>query len=525
MRRLNLDQWVFVGYLAVLLFIGYIFSKRASRSLEDFLLGGRTVGPAATAMTMQGTSMSGYMFMGGPALAYQQGWYALWYAIGDAGGAIVNISVLGKRMRRLSEILGALSPIEYLGKRYESSAVQVIASIISIIFISVYVFAQFIAAGKALTSLTGMSYTLALLIGVGVIIVYTVFGGYLAVVWTDFIQSIIMVVGVLGITIAAVSHLGGLTSLNTALADVDPTYLSIWGKDLAYQGQWGVVLGAILIYSIGYMGLPHVVVRHMSMKSPKTARTTILWAAVWSQLFVFAPYILGLCGIVLLPNLSDPEMVIPELAYTFFPGIFAALLLSAVMAAVMSTSDSLLMQAGTILSRDIYQRFIDKKADHRRMVLVSRLLILLVGIVGVVVAAVEPPTVFDLVIFGFGVLGDSFIVPYIASVYSKKANRVGAICSMVFGAVTHIVWTQAGLESVTAIHPFIGGLIFSILGMLIGNLFGKRPSQKIQDAVEEAKRGRKVSTAVDRHAARELAPEALNIARHLREHRMSPAGR
>lgn len=179
---MKLDQWIFIGYLLLLLIIGYLFSKRASRSIDDFLLGGRSIGAAPTAFTMQGTSMSGYMFMGGPALAYQQGWYALWYALGDAGGSIINISVLGKRMRRLSERLGALSPIEYLGKRYESSAVQIIASIISIVFISVYVFAQFIAAGKALTSLTGLPYTAALLIGVGVIITYTVFGGYLAVV-------------------------------------------------------------------------------------------------------------------------------------------------------------------------------------------------------------------------------------------------------------------------------------------------------------------------------------------------------
>ncbi|WP_108021659.1 sodium/proline symporter [Melghirimyces profundicolus] len=513
---MNLETWVFAVYLGGLLLIGYIFSKRAARSVDDFLLGGRSVGPAVTALTMQGTSMSGYMFMGGPALAFQQGWYALWYAFGDAGGAIINISVLGKRMRRLSERLGALSPVEYLGKRYESSLVQVIASVISIIFISVYVFAQFIAAGKALTSLTGMSYLPALLIGVGVIVLYTVFGGYLAVVWTDFVQAIIMVIGVVGITAAALTHLGGLTHLNASLSEVDPSYLSIWGKDLAYQGQWGVVLGAVLIYSIGYMGLPHVVVRHMSMKSPKTARTAILWSASWNQLFVFAPYILGLCAIVLLPNLSDPEMVIPELAYTFFPGILAAILLSAVMAAVMSTSDSLLMQAGTILSRDIYQRFIDQEADHARMVLVSRLLILLVGIIGVAVAAFEPPSVFDLVIFGFGVLGNSFIVPYVASVYSKKANRVGAVCSMVLGAVTHILWTEMDLESVTAVHPFIAGLILSLLGMVIGNFFGRAPSQQIQNEVEAAKRGRKVSRALDRNSSRELAPEARNIERHIR---------
>src|SRR5690606_27273889 len=156
-------------------------------------------------------------FMGGPALAYQHGWYALWYAIGDAGGGIINLSVLGKRMRRLSERLGALSPIEYLEKRYESAAVGIVGSIIAIVFLFAYVFAQFIAAGKALATLTGWSYELALIIGVGVIIIYTTLGGYIAVAWNALIQGIIMVVGVLCIVIAAMVHVGGLSGLNAAL--------------------------------------------------------------------------------------------------------------------------------------------------------------------------------------------------------------------------------------------------------------------------------------------------------------------
>src|SRR5699024_10695230 len=115
-----------------------------------------------------------------------------------------------------------------------------------------------------------------------------------------------------------------------------------------------MVIGAILIYSIGYMGLPHVVVRHMSMKSTKTVKGAVMISAIWNQFFIFVPYILGLIGIILLPTIADPEMIITELAYTLFPGIFAALLLSAIMSAVMSTADSILMQAGSILSRDVY---------------------------------------------------------------------------------------------------------------------------------------------------------------------------
>ncbi|VEF47312.1 osmoregulated sodium/proline symporter [Bacillus freudenreichii] len=506
------DMIVFIIYLLGLLAVGLYFSRRATKSVDEYLLGGRKLGPAVTALTMQSTAMSGYMFMGGPALAFQQGWYALWYAIGDAGGSIINLSVLGKRMRRLSEMLGALSPIEYLEKRYESSAVRVVGSIISIIFLFAYVFAQFIASGKALATLTGLSYQTALILGVGVIIIYTVIGGYLAVAWTDFIQGIIMVVGVAGIFIIALAHVGGLSALNERLAAIDTTYLSIWGKDLAYYGQWGVVLGAILIYSIGYMGLPHVVVRHMSMKSTKTVMGAILWSALWNQMFVFTPYILGLIGIIMLPNLSDPEMVIPTLAYTFFPGIFAAILLSAVMAAIMSTSDSILMQAGTILSRDIYQRFINRNASQPKMILVSRLCILFAGIIGVVVAIYEPPSVFTLVVFAFGVLGNSFLVPYVASVYSRKANHIGTLCAMIGGGTTNVIWTSIELEGLTAIHPFLAGLVVSILGMVIGSRFGRKPSEPMLEIFEKAKGIRHIPQKIEKNISRDLSPESKNIA-------------
>ncbi|SES78918.1 sodium/proline symporter [Salinibacillus kushneri] len=508
------DGIVFIIYLLVLMTVGLLFTRRASQSPDHYLLGNRGVGACATAMTMQSSSMSGYMFMGGPALAFQHGWYALWYAIGDAGGAIVNLSVLGKRMRRMSEKLSALSPIEYLEKRFESPMVRVIASIISIIFILAYVFAQFIAAGKALTQLTGFSYEMALIIGVGVIVIYTVAGGYLAVVYTDFIQGIIMVIGVLGISILAFNHIS-FSDLNAQLASIDSTYLSIWGKDLAYYGQWGVVIGAILIYLVGYMGLPHVVTRHMSMKSTKTVKGAIMWAATWNQLFIFIPYVLGLIGIVLLPNLSDPEMVIPELTYQFFPGFLAALLLSAIMAAIMSTSDSLLMQAGTILSRDVYQRFINPNASEKKAVLVSRLCILIGGLVGIAIAIYEPPAVAALVIFSFGVLGNSFLVPYVASVYSKKANHVGAICAMIGGATTNILWTTLEFEGATGVHPFLAGLIVSFIGMVIGSQFGKKPSDKMKEAIDDSKGKKALPSKMEKRIAHDLSPESNNISEFL----------
>jgi len=509
------DAVVFIVYLLILLSIGLYFSRKASKSVDSYLLGDRNVGPAVTALTMQSTSMSGFMFLGGPAEAFQRGWYAILYGIGDAGGSIVNLSVLGKRMRRMSELLKALSPIEYLEKRYESTSIRVAGSIISIVFLFAYVFAQFIASGKALEALTGLSYEAALIIGVSVIIIYTVMGGYLAVVWTDFFQAIVMVIGMVGILAMGLMHVGGLSGLNASLAQIDSSYLSIWGKDLEFYGQWGVIIGAILIYSIGYMGLPHVVVRHMSMQSTKTVRTATLWSAIYNQAMAFSPYLLGLIGIIPLPNIADPEMVVSELAYTFFPGIFAAILLSAVMAAIMSTSDSILMQAGTILSRDVYHRFIDKTASQNRMVLVSRLSILVAGIIGVIVAIKQPPSVFALVIFAFGTLGNSFLVPYVCSVYWKNSNKVGILAAMISGSVSHILWTAFDWQAATGIHPFLGGLIISILGMIIGNRFGTPPSKDVLEIFKEAKGPRLLPKNIEKNISSEIGPEAKNISKFI----------
>lgn len=508
---MSFDAIVFIIYLLILLTIGLYFSRKASKSVDNYLLGDRSIGPAVTALTMQSTSMSGFMFLGGPAEAFQKGWHAILYGIGDAGGSIVNLSVLGKRMRRMSELLKALSPVEYLEKRYESTSIRVIGSIISIVFLFAYVFAQFIASGKALESLTGLPYEFALIIGVSVIIIYTITGGYLAVVWTDFFQAIVMLIGMLGILIMGFIYIGGLGGLNASLAQIDTSYLSIWGKGLEYYGQWGVIVGALLLYSIGYMGLPHVVVRHMSMKSTKTVKSATLWSAIYNQAMAYSPYLLGLIGIVLLPNIADPEMVVSELAYQFFPGILAAILLSAIMAAIMSTSDSILMQAGTILSRDVYQRFINKKANQNKMVFVSRISIFAAGLIGVIVAINQPPSVFALVIFAFGTLGNSFLVPYICSVYWRNSNKVGVLTAMITGSTSHILWTYFDWQIATGIHPFLGGLIVSILGMVIGNQFGTPPSDDVLDIFEESKGPRMLPKNIEKNISAEISPEANNI--------------
>lgn len=186
------------------------------------------------------------------------------------------------------------------------------------------------------------------------------------------------------------------------------------------------------------------------------------------------------------------------------------------MAAVMSTADSLLMQAGSILSRDIYQRFLNPKATQKQMVLISRLLVFAVGVFGIILAILQPPTVFGIVVFAFGTLGDSFIVPYIAAVYYEKANKVGALAAMIGGAITNIIWTAGALDRTTAVHPFLAGLIVSAICFVIFNRFGRDPSQEIKDAVRRAM-GVRIPKEVESGVTAMMAPEAKAVARFLRE--------
>lgn len=501
---------VLACYMVGMIGIGIFWSRR-TKSSEDYLLGGRSIGPFITALTLQTTSMSGYMFMGGPAQAYREGYFTLFYAVGDAGGGLVNISVIGKRMRKLSQILGCLSPIEYLEKRYQSSFVRAYAGIVSIVFIGGYVLAQFLAAGKTLSSLLNIPFAPAIIIGAGVIVFYTFAGGYLAVAWTDFVQGIIMVTAMVAILILALVHVGGLTGLNQQLAAIDPTYIGVWGKGNMYFHQYGVVAGAILIYFVGYMGLPHVVIRHMAMKSTKTAKNALLYATIWNQLFIFTPYILGLIGIILIPNISDPELIIPELANLLFPGVIAAIILIAIMSAIMSTADAQLMLTGTMLSRDIYQRFFKKDATDKELLIVSRIMVVGVGVVSVLISLIQPPGVFSLVIFSFGVLGCSFCVPYICAVWWKKANACGCIASMIGGGLTNIIWTTMGLESQTAMHPFFAGLLVSIAAMLIFTNFGKKTTPEMEDILDRVACKTKLPAGIATANFKNLAPETSAV--------------
>ncbi|NWN84058.1 MAG: sodium/proline symporter, partial [Halomonas sp.] len=435
-------------------------------------------------------------------------------AAGDIGGGVVNLSVLGRRMRKLSQIMGALTSIEYLEKRYPSKWVRLIAAVLSVSLLGAYVLAQFIAGGKGLELVTGLPYEVALAIAVGVILAYTLMGGYGAVAYTDLLQSFVMIIGIVWILIATLQEVGGLTAANEAIASIDPTLLSIWGRDLVYEGQWGIVLGALLIFSIGYMGWPHVVTRHMAMRNPFHARRAGVYSTLWNLVFVSAPYILGTLAILVLPDLDDPEQAIFALAQNLLPAAVVGIVMAAIMAAIMSTADSILLQTGSIAARDLYERFINPNMEEKQMVRVSQLIVLLLGTVCGVVAVFEPPAIFSIVVFTTSVLGSAFLPAYVAAVWWRKANTPGALASMIVGSLVAFFWQYLALDGVTGLHPMLVGVVLSSLAMVVASLLTQASHpvpEHILQAMEETAELRPLPRPLKAQQSFEMAHEALTL--------------
>ena len=491
---MNVALLFLILYFVVMAGIGVWTTRRSSTSTEDYLLAGRSLGPAVTALRLQSSSMSGYMFLGAGSLGYTQGYFGMWYALGDLGGGIMNLSILGRRMRKLSQLLGSLTSIEYLEHRYRSAWVRIIAAPIALGCLFLYVLSQFVAGGVGLASVTGWNFELSLIIATGVIVLYTFLGGYLAVAYTDFVQAIVMLVGMLWILIATLQAVGGFAEGNRKVGAINQNLLTMWGADLHYQGQWGVILGALMIFSIGYLGWPHVVVSHMAMKQPSVARGAGAYSMIFNYLFIPAPYLIGTFALVILPELNDPEQAIFQVAQTVLPSFAVGIVMAAVMAAIMSTADALLLQASTIAAKDIMARFFLPAMTERQMVLISRAMVLLIAVAGIGLAIWQPPAVFSLVIFATTVLGSAFVPSYVCAVWWKKANAVGAVSSMIAGSVAAVLWKLCGSD---AIDPMVAGIASSTVAMVVGSLATQRTHPVPADIVDAMIEAARVAPVTD----------------------------
>ena len=488
---------VFIVYAAIMLLIGAVLYKKTN-NLTDFVLGGRKLNPWTTALSAQASDMSSWLLMGLPGLAYLgmgSTVDAFWTAVGLACGTLLNWLFVAKRLRKYTEISGnSITLPDYLGNRFKdkSGRLRMISAIVLLVFFIVYTAAQFNAGAKLFTVVFGqygLTYQNALIIGALVIVCYTFLGGFLAVCWTDLVQGLLMFAAIVIVPVIAIGNL-------------KPADLSAFTAELGTFGNIGPTIGGIgfvsaLAWGLGYFGMPHVLVRFMGIRSAKEVKPATIIAMVWVVISLFAAVVVGILGRFELPNIGagNEEKIFMAMANTYFPPIIVGILLSAILAAIMSTADSMLLVASSAFSADIQPKLQPNLTDKQQM-WSGRITVLVISVIAILLALDENSSVFELVSQAWAGLGSAFGPVVLLSLYWNRLTLKGAISGILSGAVVSLFWAYkttglfkiAGLLQFPALsgglwdlYAIIPGFLVSLLVIVVVSLLDKKPSNEILD--------------------------------------------
>ncbi len=445
---------VFAVYLAGMAAIG-IYCSRFNKDLGDFVLGGRRLGPWVAAFSAQASDFSGWLLIGLPAAAYLDGFSIVWTCIGCSLGVMFNWMVLAPRLYKYAVRYDSLTIPDFLESRFNDRTrlIRIISVLTIFIFYVVYISAQFNAAGDVFRAAftdrapwgeTHMSfYHQGLLIGMVIILGYTAVGGFMAVCWTDFVQAILMVSAVVILPIVAIAHLGGVDQLWTAMvahAGSD-MILAVDKGTVGTSFVFGVLLAG-LSWGVGYPGQPHILARYMAIKDPRTIAKSSLISVVWSLFALYGAMFVGLTARAILDqNLTgkDTNQVMPMLALELLPEVFAALVLSAGVAAMMSTVDSQIIVAVGAVVRDIYQKLLGGQPSGRVAVWLSRAAVIALGCGGVAMAWTSEE-VFETVLNAWGGLAAGLGPAIVLGLLWDRTSRTGVIVGMIAGVFLTQFW-------------------------------------------------------------------------------------
>jgi sodium/proline symporter len=474
----------FLVYLVVLVGVG-LAAFRRTRTFDDYYLAGRNLSPTVAALSAEASSESGWLLLGLPGQAFAQGIGAFWVALGCVCGTFFNWTVLARRLRKITGFFRVITIPGYLEARFSDSGhtLRVVATLLIAVFMTAYVAAQFVASGKALSVTFGLDYDVAVLVGAGVILFYTMMGGFFAVAWTDVIQAMMMVFGLVVLPLVGTIKLGGPAALWTKLASIAPAeagYLSLRvGKD-------GIALATFLIgmigIGLGYPGQPHIMVRFMAIKRAALVRKGALIGVVWAVVALYGAVFIGLVARAVLTTApGDPERVMPMLAMELLPSWLAGVMIAAAMAAMMSTADSQLLVASSSFVQDFYHKTFKREPKPKTLVRLSRIVTLVVGLTAMVIALRQDPenpvgVVFWLVLYAWGGLASSFGPLLVLSLYWKRVTKAGAIAGMISGSTVVIIWKNVPALS-GFLYELVPGFVVSLIVIVVVSLLTKPPEE------------------------------------------------
>ena len=473
---------VFFVYVMMMVGIGFFFMNK-NNTISDYILGGRNLNPWVAAMSAQASDMSGWLLTGLPGLAFLSvagTKEAVWTAIGLGIGTYFNWLFVAKRLRAYSEVAGdSLTIPEYLEKRFHDKRgwLKIICAVFIIFFFLIYTASMFVAGAKLFANIFGIGYMSALLLGGLVIIAYTVMGGFMAVSWTDFIQGILMFVALVIVPVM-------LMSGNFADPALATEYVVTGFTDLGTSADFkGIVIASALAWGLGYFGQPHILARFMGIQKASFVRPARVISMIWVTISMAGALAVGMAGkAYFVDGLADSETIFMMLVLDMFPTLIAGVLLSAILAAIMSTADSQLLVTSAAFANDIYASF-DKKASQKKLIWVSRLTVLAVSAVALVLASNPDSSVFDLVSYAWAGFGAAFGPAIVFSLFWRRMNVQGAYAGVIIGGLSTVLFKtlkdMSGGVGFFAVYEILPAFILSSVVIVVVSLMTPAPDAEI----------------------------------------------
>jgi sodium/proline symporter len=476
-------------YFIAMLGIGFYAWRKSTADTEGYLLGGRDLGPAVTALSAGASDMSGWLMLGLPGAIFASGLGQAWIGIGLVIGAYLNYRLVAPRLRTYTELAGdAITVPDFLEERFhdKSRSLRLISALVIIIFFALYTSAGMVSGGKFAVSALGMDYTTGILLMGGIVVVYTVMGGFLAVSLTDFVQGCIMFLALVMVPIAAYLTLGG-GDFGSGLAEAEAAR----GLSLTQMIGGDVTLVAIIsaaAWGLGYFGQPHIIVRFMAIRDVKDMPTARRINIGWMTISLIGAILTGFVGAAYFAARggapADAETVFLVLAQILFHPLVAGFVLAAVLAAIMSTISSQLLVTSSSLTEDIYKTFLKRDASERELVTIGRAAVVLVAIIAGLLALDPDSSILSLVSNAWAGFGAAFGPAILFSLRWKRTTRQGVLAGMIVGALVVIGWILLGWSA--WLYEIVPGFLASSLAIWLVSRATAAPAEAIENQFDEA---------------------------------------
>jgi sodium/proline symporter len=477
----------FVAYMLVMIGIGVYFYFKTN-DLNDFVLGGRSLGPGVTALSAGASDMSGWLLLGLPGMMYTQGIVGSWIAVGLILGAYLNWHYIAKPLRVYTHHLNdSITIPDYFSNRFEDkgNALRVVTALVILLFYTLYTSSGLVGGAKLFEATFHLDYSTALIVGSFIIVSYTFLGGYNAVSWTDFIQGILMMLALIIVPLVVIYHVGGVSAGLELIKSVDPQNLDI------VNGTSIVGVLSLLAWGLGYFGQPHILVRFMSIRHEDEMARAKTIGMSWMILSIIGSLAVGFFGLAYVVsagiNLHDSEKIFITLSQLLFNPWIAGFLLAAILAAIMSTIDSQLLVSSSVLTRDIYQAIFRKDATDKELVWVGRITVIAIAVIAWYISTDQNSSVLKLVSYAWAGFGAAFGPVIILSLYNSNITRNGAIAGMISGSLTVVIYKQF-TGGIFDLYEILPGFIVSWIAVIVFSKIGRQNSKNtkiIFDEVQE----------------------------------------